>query len=566
MKVAVYTGTRNIYKDMLPSIKSLLIHSDVDKIYLLIEDNIFPYELPKEVECINISDQKFFNPSGPNFNSSWTYIILIRAALSKIFPQYDKILSLDVDTIINQNISELWDMDLTNYYLAAVSEPCKSSENFISINMGVTLINLKKMRDDHKDDEIIQKLNEKYYDYPEQDCISELCQGHIFELPPNYNINNWADLDKVDERIIQHFAATKGWQNLPLVKKYRDIPFEKIIRNQNDEIKIDIIIPAYNDIEGLRRTLKSVYPASQFSFFTVTVVNDASTEDYSEVEKEYPKVKFVHLKENGGPGRARNIGRRETSNPYLMFVDCGDIIFSQWSFCEIIETIHYNKSLDIYQWPWVNGEWYTVSAENSVCTPGLVYKREFLDLYNIWYCEEPSGSYSNEDIGFNHTCKAILKHIETYDDSKHYEFFETPIYKMVYDKNSLTHRGNSYMLVKQIPGLVTNATHCIHQLEANEISIEAILGPLNVFMVQLYRDYMSCARRRPDLINEHWETIRHFYNTIYSKYENEELNLMYQNLAVSARIKDLQKVCSKRINLKRFLRALQENNKQLFDF
>jgi hypothetical protein len=46
MKVAVYAGTRNIYKDMLPSVKSLLIHSDVDKIYFLIEDDIFPYELP----------------------------------------------------------------------------------------------------------------------------------------------------------------------------------------------------------------------------------------------------------------------------------------------------------------------------------------------------------------------------------------------------------------------------------------------------------------------------------------------------------------------------------------
>lgn len=56
MKIAVYTGTRNIYQNMLPSIKSLLIHSDVDKIYLLIEDDIFPYELPPEVECINISN------------------------------------------------------------------------------------------------------------------------------------------------------------------------------------------------------------------------------------------------------------------------------------------------------------------------------------------------------------------------------------------------------------------------------------------------------------------------------------------------------------------------------
>ena len=125
-------------------------------------------------------------------------MILMRAALSKLFPQYDVILSLDVDTIINENISDLWNIDLTNYYLAAVSEPCKCKDNFISINMGVALINLKKMRDDHKDDEIIKKLNEKEYDYPEQDCISELCQGFIYELNPEYNINNLVIIDELD--------------------------------------------------------------------------------------------------------------------------------------------------------------------------------------------------------------------------------------------------------------------------------------------------------------------------------------------------------------------------------
>ena len=46
MKVAVYTGTRNLYSDMLPALNSLLVHSDVDKIYLLsyeINIKIAPY-------------------------------------------------------------------------------------------------------------------------------------------------------------------------------------------------------------------------------------------------------------------------------------------------------------------------------------------------------------------------------------------------------------------------------------------------------------------------------------------------------------------------------------------
>jgi lipopolysaccharide biosynthesis glycosyltransferase len=49
-------------------------------------------------------------------------MVLIRAAYSKIFPELDRILSIDMDTVVNENISDLWDLDLTDYYLAAVEE------------------------------------------------------------------------------------------------------------------------------------------------------------------------------------------------------------------------------------------------------------------------------------------------------------------------------------------------------------------------------------------------------------------------------------------------------------
>ena len=42
IKAAVYTGTKNLYKAMVPAVKSLVCNSDVDKIYLFIEDDKFP--------------------------------------------------------------------------------------------------------------------------------------------------------------------------------------------------------------------------------------------------------------------------------------------------------------------------------------------------------------------------------------------------------------------------------------------------------------------------------------------------------------------------------------------
>jgi len=57
MKVAAYSGNRAVYYKMVPAVKSLLMNSDVDEIYLLIEDNRFPYNLPSKVKYINISNQ-----------------------------------------------------------------------------------------------------------------------------------------------------------------------------------------------------------------------------------------------------------------------------------------------------------------------------------------------------------------------------------------------------------------------------------------------------------------------------------------------------------------------------
>ena len=56
MRAAAYSGTKNVYEDMLIAAKSLLEHSNVEEIYFLIEDDTFPYDLPPEIKCINISN------------------------------------------------------------------------------------------------------------------------------------------------------------------------------------------------------------------------------------------------------------------------------------------------------------------------------------------------------------------------------------------------------------------------------------------------------------------------------------------------------------------------------
>lgn len=41
---------------MVTAMKSLIIHTQVDRIYFIIEDDKFPYRLPSIVTTINIKD------------------------------------------------------------------------------------------------------------------------------------------------------------------------------------------------------------------------------------------------------------------------------------------------------------------------------------------------------------------------------------------------------------------------------------------------------------------------------------------------------------------------------
>ena len=220
MKAAVYIATRNYYKDVLPSVKSLLKNSDVDRIFLLIEDGTFPYELPEKVTTVNVSNQSYFRRNGPNMDNWWCWMVLLRGAYHRMFPAFDRVLSFDADAFAVRDISDLWDMDMSDYYYAAVREPSLSTDERVYFNAGIMMLNLEKLRDG-TGDRIMNELNATFHRYPEQDCFTEFCQGHILELPSEYNSTHFTA--PCDNPKIIHYADTKDWREKPVVKSFRDM-------------------------------------------------------------------------------------------------------------------------------------------------------------------------------------------------------------------------------------------------------------------------------------------------------------------------------------------------------
>lgn len=235
MKTAAYMATRNVYSDMVPALKSLLLNTDVEKVYFLIEDDTFPEWLPPCVEIINVSGQTFFKPDGPNFNSPWTWMAMMKAALPKVLKE-DIVLALDYDAFFIKPIgSELWDVDLSDYYLAGVPEPKKQGFKQPYVNFGVILLNLAKFRADGVDDIVIHELNTVYTFANEQDVINRLCRQKIKTLPSRYNYNNYSA--PCDDPAVLHFAgigegfswSRQRWQDHPIVEHFRKMEWKDIL-------------------------------------------------------------------------------------------------------------------------------------------------------------------------------------------------------------------------------------------------------------------------------------------------------------------------------------------------
>ena len=236
-KHAVYTGTKNLYGDMQTAAKSLIANSDVDKVWLLVEDDSFDYWLPDICEVVDVHDQQFFPNDGPNMSTQYTYMAMIRCALA-LMPQFadlDRILSLDVDTIANRRVSDVWDLPLGDeYYFAAVREQHRSIGNLMYTNIGVTLMNLDKLRNG-KAEEFVDALNRWQFRWIEQDVMNYLCQGRILEMPPEYNA---CDFTKHDFVRIRHFAAQGAdrWRKDNLVRQYREMSWDKALKFHEKQV------------------------------------------------------------------------------------------------------------------------------------------------------------------------------------------------------------------------------------------------------------------------------------------------------------------------------------------
>lgn len=270
---------------------------------------------------------------------------------------------------------------------------------------------------------------------------------------------------------------------------------------------VDLIIPYYNNRLGLLNTLNSINQ----NLFKVTVIDDHS--------KETPifplnAAQLFRLNINSGPGCARQRGIDKTNNPWIMFIDTGDIFISDASQDKVVKAIKENPDANIISFPYIYKDGITKETDNRM--HGKIYKRAFLEKYSITFAAE--SSYLNEDIGFNRTCRLC-----TEVDGQPIVYKDVPIIEWIKDENSLTQKNDNVSLYKdQTRALSLTSIHTINICRNNNINIAA---EINQIAIALYYWFIRTAAERPIYIEDAWAGARIFYKHFEKEIDPNKLLL-----------------------------------------
>ena len=125
----------------------------------------------------------------------YTEAASFRLLLPELLPEYDKLLYLDCDIIVRQDVGKLfWETDLGDNYLGAVYEAAieGQAERFQALgcdparyfNSGFLLMNLAQMRKEKVTEKLLEACRVPYLEFPDQDALNQVCQGHVLPLSP----------------------------------------------------------------------------------------------------------------------------------------------------------------------------------------------------------------------------------------------------------------------------------------------------------------------------------------------------------------------------------------------
>ena len=169
-----------------------------------------------KIDVTNLYESEFGNCK--NEGAYCTPYTLLRLLADMVPEIPDKILYLDIDMMAADDISKLYNTDITDYEYAAVKE--KYGSVFIwpdYINAGMLLLNMKKIKETKLLEKARKLIKTKKMLFADQDAIYRATTKKLL-LPRIYN--EQSKFNKKDT-VICHFCKRLMWMPYPHTENYK---------------------------------------------------------------------------------------------------------------------------------------------------------------------------------------------------------------------------------------------------------------------------------------------------------------------------------------------------------
>lgn len=142
-----------------------------------------------------------------------------RLFIPDIVPFYDKVVYLDCDLVLQEDVSKLYTLNLDGYYLAAAKDldyigqfKIDQERRIYTANVlelqngleyfqaGVLVLNLAMFRSNYSVEQLIKIALSKKWRFHDQDVLNFICKNKVLFLPQQWNVvMNWKD--NISERM-----------------------------------------------------------------------------------------------------------------------------------------------------------------------------------------------------------------------------------------------------------------------------------------------------------------------------------------------------------------------------
>ena len=285
--------------------------------------------------------------------------------------------------------------------------------------------------------------------------------------------------------------------------------------------KIDVIIPAYKAQKTIMRTLSSIAAQTIIDDIEVTIVNDCCPngdyKKYVQMFSPFFKIREIKLKENGGPGVARQYGIDNTENEFITCIDADDTFAGAIA----LETMRTGLTEQpIFQCASATflqlGDTlkHIVPHQNDmVWMFGKLYRRDFIERYKVRF----NDTRANEDTGFNTIVRLLCD-----NPNEQLRFIPEVVYYWHNKEDSITRINNGqYALDQCFCGWTDNMIYAIKHVKKLRPFSGAVTQWTVHVMMQLYYYWVETYARKPVFADQNWEYVKKFYHSCYKRIEED---------------------------------------------